>query len=295
MDDTPSLIGDNLPPLDTPDQLRHVLERDYGALLDEAADLALLSYELPNPPKTDDESGEVADFILKLRRLSKRADEERLAVGKPYRDAQGVANRFFEGVTDPCEELMKRLSKAIDDYRRAREQRIRQQQELERRAELKRQKEAEEAAEALRKQSEAAAAASRQAAMQMEEAQSAEEIAAAETALREARRQEATFTAEAVELQHQANEAGEQVEALENAQLPGLQGATAAAVPTSNWTYVIEDEPALLKSLGPLGMYFGVEAIAKALRAAIREGVRVGVDGVRIYQATSTTIRSSKR
>lgn len=295
MDDTPSLIGDNLPPLDYPDQLLRVLERDFGKLLDDAADLEMESFSLTVPPTTDEQSGQIADFILKVRRLSRRADEERLSVGKPYRDAQAVANRFFEGVTDPCGELMRRLGKAVDDYRRAREQRIHQEQELARRAELKKQKEAEEAAAAARKQAEAAAEASRQAAMQMEQAQSAEEIAAAERAIHEARMREITYGDQADELQHQANEAGDQVEALENAQTPGLQGATAAATAVKTWTYVIEDEPALLASLGPLGMYFGIGAIAQALRAAIRDGVRVGITGVRIYQDTTTTIRSSKR
>jgi hypothetical protein len=70
------LDWDPTPPT-TPDELKPRLERDHAELIADIAQAELERFALPEEPATDEECAQLTEFVVKLKGLAKRLEDQR--------------------------------------------------------------------------------------------------------------------------------------------------------------------------------------------------------------------------
>lgn len=303
-----AVVGGNEPPLAPPDKIAAALELEHAELLTEAAGLESGSYALPEQPANDEESAQVTDYVVRVKKVAKRLEDARTEAGRPYLEAGRNINALFADFHGPLvakkEGLADRLTQRVTIYsnakmeREAAERRERERQERER-AEAQRREE-----QRLRDEAEAAQRLADEEAARIRNAKNAEERAAAQKRMQDAE----TAAAAARRDADKADEAAGKAERKADVQAraadgPGL-GRVSAAGSTSSvtkeWTHAITDAQALMRSLGPLGEYLSNDTISQALSRATRERAAAGsigafvVPGVKFFQQDKTNIRASR-
>jgi hypothetical protein len=118
-----AMIGGNRAPLDQPDELKPRLERDHAELIAAIAQAELERFALPEEPATDEECAQLTEFVVKLKGLAKRLEDQRTAEGRPYLDGQRVVNAFFGAFSADLDKQTDartgELTKRIGAYARA--------------------------------------------------------------------------------------------------------------------------------------------------------------------------------
>ena len=303
-----AVLGGNEPPLTPPDKIAASLELEHAELFSEASMLAPESTALPERPATDEECAEITDFVVRIKRVTKRLEDARTEAGRPYLDAGRNINALFREFTEPLVEkrtgLADQLTERVGIYNRAK---------AEREAAERREREAEERrrAEAARREEERqrqeAAAAQRRAeeeAARIRNAKNAEEREAAQQRMQEEEARAAAARRSADKADEDANKAERRADVQANiAERPGLgrvsaSGSTSSV--TKEWAHAITDATALLRSLGPLAPHISNDTISQAIGRAVREHVTAGsiktleIPGVRIFQQDKVNVRAAR-
>lgn len=299
-------LGGNKPPLDDADDVTKRLEREHSALLVEASMLEADSLVLPEAPETDEESAQVSDFVLKVRRIAKRLDDTRADVGKPYLEAQRVINSLFNDYREPLVTkgtgLADKLAERVTIYNTAKAERIRAERLAREREEREKAEAARREEERKRQEAEAAERAANEAAARQRAAKNEQERKEAEAAQREqmriasqARRAAETEASAAASAERRADQNQRASEA-PTGQLGRVSTGGSTTSITKFWTHTITDAGLLMKSLGPMGEYLSNDTIVQALTRATRERAAAGsiesfvVPGVRFWQDSKTNI-----
>lgn len=260
----------NNPPSDLELFMEQVRE-DAADLLARQAELEMKACLLPEAVKSDDDLARVNAVVQLFRDLERDAEGLREKHNRPILERQRALNGFVKAdMIEPLEKRRKGMTARTTAYLQAKE--------AERRAELQRQ-----AAE--RAAAEEAARAAAQAALEEGRVQDADEhLKAAATDARVAAASEKAATAPA----------------------PDLARTTAGGVTSTlatKWQFRITDPKALRASLGVLGEHFTSSELEKAIRAAVKAGVRdtpagEGIPGKAaipgVYIFPETTARSAK-
>lgn len=255
------LIGDNRPP---PDLLTGAALIEW--LTDRFIELQrrrdeLLAAEARIPAINDEDAArKVSDFIKLLGAAVKAANAARVEAKEPFLEGGRNVDGFFKSISDPIDDLKKRVERRLTDYLRAKEAEERERRQREER-------EARERAEQARREAEAAAQAMRDAAS-LDTAVQAER--AADAAAADAVKAEVAATAKPAELSRVRGEYG--------------------AVSSLRTEWVFEGVDRATIDLEALRPYLPVDGIEKALRSYIRAGGRE-LRGVRIFETTTAVVR----
>lgn len=293
-------IGSNFPPLDPPERLATRLELEQAEFIQRAMKLDMDSYGLPERPATDEDASILIDWEVERQKLAREVEKTRVAVGRPYLEAQRVANEFAKEIVSPLDARAKVIVSRVDAYRTAKREaedaRRREQERLERekaQALAKEQREAEQAAEAARQTAAKAAEAIRAA-----ETQEARD--AAESQMREANAIAAEQSQAAEQAAEGAAQAGRVADAVEKSLDPTKMGQASkvsagggSASGTTVWRGQITDADKLMASLGPLGPGFLNDDITSAIARLVKGGAR-DLPGVTIRPETETSIRAKR-
>lgn len=303
-------IGGNIPPLDSPDQIKPRLDRDHAVLIGKIAQAELERFELPEAPATDEECAQITDFVVKLKGFNAELEKARTSEGRPYLEGQRVVNTYFGGFSTEIDKQVDpkngELVKRIGIYARAkalREQAERLAEEQRQRAEAAR---LEQEAEAKRREAEASQRAADEAAAKIRAAATAEERTAAEAEMRQAdahaeiARDKAEEAAEgAAKADRRADAHGRAAEG-DVGKLSRVSTGGSTSSVTETWGHAITDAAALIKSMGLLGPYISNTEISSALSRAITAHERAGtvetlvIPGVNIFRDHRTNIRARR-
>lgn len=305
-----AIAGGNRPPLDQPDDLKPRLERDHAELIAAIAQAELERFALPEEPATDEECAQLTEFVIKLKGLAKRLEDQRTAEGRPYLDGQRVVNAFFGAFSADLDkqtdartgELTKRIG-AYARARAAREQAERIEKERLQREEARRlEQEAEDkrkAAEESQRQADEAAAKIRAAETPEAREEAFAEMRQAETHADILRDQAEEISGSAAQADRRADTQGRAADA-NIGKLSRVSSAGATSSVTETWGHAIADAEALLKSLGPLGPHISNTEISAALSRAVTVHERAGtvetlaIPGVNIFRDHRTNIRARR-
>jgi hypothetical protein len=226
----------------------------------EAEKLAKRANECPKSIDLDAENAEELAGILTLTikdaiSLDKVNTAKREAEKKPFLDGGRTVDSTFNAVRDRLEKIRKGLNQRLTDYLDAKATRARN----EALAEAKRQREASE-----------------QALRDAEALDAAGQTKEADAALDQA--QQNSVSARAAEKEAAAKPAD----------LARTRTGDATATLAREWVGEIEDFERV--SVSQLRAYFTRDDIEKAVRAAVRNGLRA-LDGVKIYERTKASVR----
>ncbi|OAN53859.1 hypothetical protein A6A04_13280 [Paramagnetospirillum marisnigri] len=251
-------IGHNQPPSDI-DILRGRLAEENADVLDRRDALIAACDRIP-PITTDEIAGKVGDHIKQMTACIKAADGRRVAAKEPFLESGRAVDGFFKSITDPLDLAKKAVERNLTTFLREKEAAERRRRDEEARI-------AREAAE--RKAAEARAAA---------------EALRSETDLTDALASEAAAQQQAADAARAEKEAS--AKAADLSRTRGDYGAVSSLRTT--WEFDGLNRAEIdLEALRP---YLPLDGLEKAVRAAIKSGVRE-LRGVNIFQATSATVR----
>lgn len=233
--------------------IRAELDQSCKELMDRRDQLIAAVERAPDIITDEETAGRVADFIKQISAAIKLADGERTRRKQPWLDGGRTVDGFFKTVTGPLDDAKKQIQGRLTAWQRARAEEERQRRMAEERA-------AREAAEkAARDAAEAAA--------KLESEDDLESAIAAEEAARIARESAEKAAQDAV------------AKAADMHRARGDYGSTASL--RTFWDFRDMDSATLdLEALRP---YLAHDALEKAVRAAIRAGVRE-MRGVVIFE-----------
>jgi DNA repair exonuclease SbcCD ATPase subunit len=286
--------------------LREMLAEQHGTILQRADDLRDAAGRVPEIDN-DDTLGKAADFVKQITATVKKLDAIRVDEKEPFLTAGREVDGLFNGPKDALEKAKSGVSKKMTAYleEKARKEReAREAEERARREEARRQEEARLKAEAERRAAEEAARKAEEETRRLanKRKQDEEATARAEQDARIARERLARAEEEAEAERKRSEEAeAKRIEAekaarakpADMARTRGDMGALATL--RRKWVHEIVDPDAL--DLNQLRPWLSAEALAKAIDAAIRNGVRPDGDGnqpipgVRIYEISESTVR----
>lgn len=243
------------------EQLPANLEADNKALLKRRDELLAAVSRCPDKIEDDETAGRVTDFVKQLGACIKTAEAKRQGDKEPTLQSGRIIDGFFKkGIIDPVDAAKRAIENRLTLY-------LRHKAEVERRR-----REEEE-----RKAREAAAQAAREAAEREAKIKDEAGLAAAISAEEEAamRQADAAKAAQAAEAK--------------NAELSRTRGDF-GALASLRTEWVGEVDEVTPGTLTALAAFIGRDAIEKALRLAIRNGIRE-VPGCRIFERTAATVR----
>jgi hypothetical protein len=231
--------------------------------------------------ENEEQATRAGEILRDLKTVSRRAEDERLALTKPYRDKAAAINDQYREPTAMLSEADKTIRAKVKAWH-AEAERLRAIEQARLDAEAERQRKADEA-ERARLAAEAKAQA---------DAWAAEE---------ERRRAdaEANPSPEAIAAADAAKAAQEAMAALEASRaitpLPVRQVETVAPVPKATqgvstrrtWTFAIEDA----SMVPPQWWKIDEAAIREHMRATVKEGGTPEIPGVRFYQEVGMSVR----
>lgn len=251
--------GHNKPPL--LEVLRDELEAENEPLLRRKDELLAAAARMPDTVSDDDVAGRFADMVKLIAAATKNADAGRVAKKEVFLEGGRAVDGFFKKrVIDPLADAKKSIEGRLGIYLRAKADRERQAREeadrMARQAAQRAADEAAKAAEAMKTERDLDAA--------MELARQADEAAAQSAAAAKA------AAAKPAEMSRTRGDVG------------------ALGTLRSHWTFRDLDRETI--PLDVLRPYFAEEDIAKALRAAIKAGLRQ-IRGAEIYEAQEVSVR----
>jgi len=234
-----------VPPTNLEERLREVHQAEFQ----EAEKWLASALRAPASVESDEDYGKFSTLAGRLITVRNSLDKSREAEKAPYLAAGRAVDTLFRSFIDRCKDAQDSLEKRQRVYARRKEDEARAA-----------------AAKAAAEEKARADAALREA----ERAQDKGDFDTADTALREA--------TQAEEAAHEAEKVAESAPA-ELTRVRAASGAVASA--KVEWAHEIIDLAKI--DLNTLRPYFSVETIDKAVKAAVRAGVRQ-MDGVRIYE-----------
>lgn len=251
-------IGHNQPPSDI-EILRERLSNDNSDVLQRRDDLIAACDRIP-PITTDETAGKVSDHIKQIATCIKTADGRRVAAKEPFLESGRAVDGFFKAISDPLSAAKTAVERNLTAY-------LREKADAER-----------------RRRDEAARIAREEAERQAEEARRAAETLRTETDLTDALAAEAAAKQQAADAARAGKEAA--AKAAEMSRTRGDYGAVSSLRTT--WEFDGLDRAEIdLEALRP---YLPLDGLEKAVRAAIKAGVR-DLRGVRIFESTSAVVR----
>lgn len=233
-----------------------VLNSDFEDLSARVSAMAMLLKGSNKKITNDDGNAAVGKLVIDARNLVKEVEGTRTAEGKPLLEATRELNGFFNQLKAIVEDDLTPLKKRANDYAAEKAAAARAKALRE--------------AEAARKKAEAAR-------RKAEEAKTAQGAGAAE-----GRAEAQENLAATLEDKAQANAAD-----LTRSRAGGVTSST-----RTSWEFIIEDRPALIASLGPLGHFIDQAAIEKAIRSVVRiQKDQATIPGVRVYEDHKASFR----
>lgn len=251
-------MGHNNPPSDV-EILRDTLAAQNADILSRRDELLAACGRIP-AITSDDIAGKVGDHVKLMTSCMKSADTKRVATKEPYLSAGRTVDGFFKGITDPLETAKKQVERNLTAY-------------LQEKAAAERRRREEDARIAREEADRIAAEAAAAAAQVQTEADLGNAIAAEDSAT--------TAQAEAAKAQKEAD-----AKAADMSRTRGDYGAVSSLRTT--WEFSDLNRDTL--DLEALRQHIPIDALEKAVRAAIKAGVRE-LAGVRIYESTNAVVR----
>lgn len=253
-------LGHNNPPTDI-EILKDRLDTENAALAKRRDELLDAATRVPPSVDTEEMAGKVSDFLKQVSACMKNAEAQRESAKEPHLAAGRVVDGYFKtGFTNPLDTAKRAIQDRLTTYLRKKEE-----------AERRRREEEE------RKAREAAAEAEARARAAAEQMRSAADMATAISAEEEAVQK----AADALKAEQDAN-----AKAAELSRTRGDFGALASL--KTEWVGEVDNVTGM--TFVTLAPYIAKDAIEKALRLAIRNGVRE-VAGCRIFERKTATVR----
>jgi hypothetical protein len=247
-------IGGNLPPLDVQ------LAEETQALAERRDQLVAMADRAPAVIADEEWEKRIADSIRLISACRKTAETTRVARKEPYLASERLVDAFFKKITDPLDKARRILEERLTIFQRKKAEDERRRREAEMRARA-------EEAERQRREAEAAAAA-----------------ITTEGDLN------AAITADELAKQAEADAIRAQKEALAKpadlSRQRGDYGAVASL--RTYWDFAELDRDKI--DLEALRSFLAVDDIEKAIRLAIRTGVRE-LRGVKIFENSRSAVR----
>jgi len=254
-----TLAGHNRPPADA-DPLQDRLTEDYATLTARRDELIARMPNVPAVIEDEKTCEDVSDFIKQLKLAAKVADGHRSDEKQPHLDANKTIQSFFMDVVDPLKAAAKKLEFRTKAYNEIK-------LEAERKAARERERIAREEAEEL----------ARKAAEAEQGATNDEQIADAIIAGEEA--EKALATADNAEKATH--------DTVNNMSRTRSEAGTTSSLSTF-WNFRNLNMAEI--DLEALRLYINREPIEKAVKIAIRHGVR-NIKGVDIFEDSRSTVR----
>lgn len=129
---TPALnpIGHNKPPSEV-EIVREQLNEKHGQLLMKANVLVDGAAGLPQVVTSDEEAGQVSDYIKMLTGAMKDLEGARVAEKEPHLRMGRAVDGFFKHVSDGVETVKRKINKPLDTFLREKEAAVRRRREEE--------------------------------------------------------------------------------------------------------------------------------------------------------------------
>lgn len=256
----PTDLSHNQGPATEAEALRLRLQEDHADLIARVQALSEAASRVPATIDSDELCGKASDFIKQMRAAAKAADNARVKEKAPYLEAGKVVDAFFKQLAEKVDLAAKPIVARAEDYMKAKAAEERRRREEEARRVEEERRLAEERART--------AAETMQTDQDLDVAVEAETVAAQLVAEEEARRKDA------------------EAKVTDLARTRGDYGGVATLA--TRWTFKDLNRHAI--DLEALRQYLPQDAIEKAVRAAIRAGVR-DLRGVTIFQDETAVIR----
>jgi len=301
-------IGDNAAPDIDPFLIK--LEEDNRALKERQADLEIRRFGLPKTPACDEDVALINAWVVDARKLAREFEARRVEVKEPYLKRGTLIDGFFGGIRKLLQEGADAVEARSGPYLKVKQAREdaerREKARLAQEAADKARREAEEArrvqeeaAKAERERVAAAEAAARAKAQPEPEKPSGPspeevEAEAREAAMEAERARMALLKAEEEARKAQALAEREAAKAQKGAPVRTQVGGASAKV---NPVIVgrVQNWPAVLAGLGPLGRYFTEATIQDAIDRCARDPKRPGeIPGVAFFEETQVKTTASR-